>query len=142
MAYVNRLREELNYNEFNHTHLMPSLNVEVLLFLPIPSIPTLFFCILVQGDVSLKYLYQDAPTPSVPNDPLHLPWIVYVYGPGNFARKCPMPRNTNVTGYPFLDGTRVMSSLPLLSLFLILLHLSIAHYNPFSFQISAHYPGA
>jgi len=57
MAYVNRLKEELDYDEFNHTHLMPFLIVEVCalsshLFL----IPTLFFCILVHGDIQLKFL--------------------------------------------------------------------------------------
>ena len=65
------------------------------------SFPTLFFCILVHGDIQLKYLYQDAPIPSVPIDPPHLPWIVYTYGPDGFAREGPVPRNKNVIGYPF-----------------------------------------
>ena len=56
MANVNRLKEELNYDEFNRTRPMPSLTVKVLLFLPILSIPTLFFYILVHSDIQLKYL--------------------------------------------------------------------------------------
>ena len=51
VAYVNWLMEELDYDKFNRTRLMPSLTVEVLSFLPIISIPTLFFCILVHGDI-------------------------------------------------------------------------------------------
>ena len=105
VANVNQFREELDYDEFNRTHPMPSLTVEVLLFLLILSIPTLFFCILVHSDIQLKYLYQDAPTPSIPIDPPHLPWTVYAYGPDGFTREHPVPRNTNVMGYPFPDGT-------------------------------------
>ena len=45
-----------------------------------------------------------------------------------------MPCNTNVMGYPFLDSIWAMSSLPLLSLLLFLLHLSTAYSNLFSFK--------
>ena len=46
-----------------------------------------------------------------------------------------MPRNINVMGYPFLDGTQAVSSLQFLSSW-FLLHLSIAYSNlfPFTFQ--------
>ena len=74
VAYVNQLKEELDYDEFNRTRLMPFLTIEVVSFLPILSIPTLFFCILVHGDIELKCLYQDAPAPSVPIDLPYLPW--------------------------------------------------------------------
>ena len=90
------------------------------------SIPTLFFCILVHGDIQLKYLYEDALAPSVPIDPSRQPQTVYAYGPNGFARVRPMHYNTNVMGYPFPEGTRAVSFLPLLSL-LLLLHLSTAH---------------
>ncbi|KAL0004875.1 hypothetical protein SO802_012436 [Lithocarpus litseifolius] len=76
LAYVIPLREELYHDEFNPTCLMPSLTVE------------------------------DAPASSVPIDPPHLPWTVYAYGPDGFAKEGPVPCNTNVMGYPFLDGTR------------------------------------
>ena len=135
MANVNRLKEELNYDEFNRTRPMPSLTVKVLLFLPILSIPTLFFCILVHSDIQLKYLYQDAPIPSIPIDPFHLPWTIYAYGPDNFTKERPVPHNTNVMGYPFPNSTRKVSSLSFLSsLLLFLLHLSTAHSNSFSFK--------
>ena len=62
---------------------------------------------------------------------------VYAYDPDGFAREHLVPRNTDVMGYPFLDSTRAVSSLLFLSsLYLLLLHLSIAHSNlfPFTFQ--------
>jgi len=75
VAYVNRLREELDYEEFNHTCPMPSLTIEVsALSSHLFSIHVLFFCILVHGDIQLKYLYQDASVLSVPIDPPYLPW--------------------------------------------------------------------
>ena len=83
----------------------PPLLLRYVLFLPIFSILTLFFCILVHGDIQLKYLYQDAPAPSVPINPPHLPWKVYAYDPNGFARERLVPRNTNFMGYPFLEGT-------------------------------------
>ena len=65
--------EDLDCEDFNCTCLMPSLIVEVYVLSSHFSIPTLFFCILVHGDVELKCLYQDAPTPRVPIDPPYLP---------------------------------------------------------------------
>ena len=56
------------------------------------------------------------------------------YGPDGFVRDHLVPCNTNVMGYPFYDGTRGVSSLPLLSLLLFLFHLSTAHSNMFSFK--------
>ncbi|KAL0001407.1 hypothetical protein SO802_015188 [Lithocarpus litseifolius] len=38
-------------------------------------------------------------------NPLCLHWLVYAYGPDSFAREQLVGRNTNVTGYPFPEGT-------------------------------------
>lgn len=82
VADVNWLKEELDYKEFNRTCLMPPppppLTVKVcsFFFSPSFSIRTLFFCILVHGDIYLKYLYRDGLAPSIPINPPHLPWTV------------------------------------------------------------------
>ena len=58
--------------------------------------------------------------------------MVYAYGLDGFARERLVPRNINIIGYPFPNGTQAMSPLPSLSsLFLLLLHLSTAHSNLF-----------
>lgn len=64
-------------------------------------------------------MYQAALAPSVPIDPLHLPWIVYAYGVDGFAREHPVPRNSNLMVYPFLLSTLMVSSLLLFSLLLL-----------------------
>ncbi|KAL0010984.1 hypothetical protein SO802_006092 [Lithocarpus litseifolius] len=44
-------------------------------------------------------------------DPPCLPRSVYAYSPDGFAWECLVRRNTDATGYPFLEGTRVVISL-------------------------------
>jgi len=45
------------------------------------------------------------PIVSEPINPLHLPWMVYAYGLDGFSQEHALPRNTNVTGYPFPPNT-------------------------------------
>ena len=59
----------------------------------------------------MKHLCQEGLATNAIIDPPRLPWSVYAYGPDGFARERHVGRNTNVTGYPFLKGTRVVSSL-------------------------------
>jgi len=101
-----------------------------MLLFPSLFIPILFFCILEYGDTQMKHLYQVAPSPSVPNDPSHLPWMVYAYSPNGFARECPMPRNPIVMGYPLAPGTRAVSFFSLISLLLPFLYFSTTCSNP------------
>ena len=46
----------------------------------------------------MGYLYQADPTASVPIDPSHLPWLVYVYGSDGFTSERAVGYNTNVMG--------------------------------------------
>ena len=63
------------------------------------------------GDIQMEHLCQAGPTTGAPIDLPHLPRSVYAYGPNGFTREISVGRNTNVTGYPFLEGTQVVSSL-------------------------------
>ena len=46
---------------------------------------------------------------------LILPWLIFGYGPDGFAWEHLVGRNSNVMGYPFLNGTQVVSPLLFLS---------------------------
>ena len=136
--YTQRVSDELDYEEFNDTHLMTSLTLAVCV-LPSHSFP-LFLCIASHNDVHMGYSCQAGPTAGAPIDPPHLPWSVYVYGLDGFAHDRPVGRKTNVMGYPFLEGTRAMSLLrsclfPFYSCIPTLV-------TTFSFKNSAHCTGA
>ena len=75
-----------------------------------------FLCIVSHDDIQMEYLCQASPAVGAPIDPPHLPWSIYAYDPNGFARKHMVGRNTNVMGYPFPEGTRAVSSLPLFAL--------------------------
>ena len=84
-TYFNRLKVELDYEEFNCTHLMPSFTVEVC------ALSSVFFPFLLSSFAFLymvtflKYLYHDGLAPSIRIDPSHLPWMVCTYGFDGFA---------------------------------------------------------
>ena len=59
----------------------------------------------------MKHLCQEGPVIDAIIDPPCLPWFVYAYGPDGCAQEHPIWCNTNVMGYPFLEGTWVVSSL-------------------------------
>ena len=63
----------------------------------------------------MKHLCQAGPTIGALIDPPRLLWSVYAYDPDGFARECPVGHNTNVTGYPFLEGTLALSFLSFLA---------------------------
>ncbi|KAL0004867.1 hypothetical protein SO802_012428 [Lithocarpus litseifolius] len=71
IPYAGRLVDDLYYDEFNETCLMPSLIQEV---------------DFASGG---------------PVDPLHLPWFVYAYGLNGFAWERAVGCNTNFIGYLF-----------------------------------------
>ena len=73
-------------------------------------------CIASHDDVHMGYLCRAGPATSAPIDPSRLLWLDYVYGFDGFAHECAVGRNTNVMGYPFLEGARVVSSPSFLSL--------------------------
>ena len=64
-----------------------------------------FLCVASHDDVQMGHLYQASPAAGASINPSHLPWSVYVYYPDGFPREPTMGRNTNVMGYPFLEGT-------------------------------------
>ena len=59
----------------------------------------------------MKHLCQEGLVAGAIIDPPCLPQLVYAYGPNGFAQEHLVGRNTNVTGYPLLEGTRAVSSL-------------------------------
>ena len=132
IPYTQRVSDELDYEEFNDTCLMPSFTPAVSV-LPSHSFP-FFLCITSHNDVHMGYSCQVGPVAGAPINSPHLPWSIYVYGPNSFARKCPMCRNTNDMGYLFLKGTQAMSS-SFLSLFLLSC-IPILVLTPFPFKFS------
>ena len=131
IPYTQQVSDELDYEEFNDTHLMPSLTPTVCV-LPSYSFP-FFLCIALLNDVHMGYSCQAAPI-----DPPRLLWSVYVYGLNGFARECAIGCNTNVMGYSFLKGTRAVSSLLFLSPSFPFLHPNTCS-NTFFFKNLAHY---
>ena len=87
----------------------------VLCILPLLIYFLFFLCITSHDDIQMEYLCQAGPITGAPINSPHLPWLVYAYNPDDFARKRVVGHNTNVMGYPFPEGTRAMSSLPLLA---------------------------
>ena len=102
-----------------------------------------FFLRCFIDDVQMGYSYQVGPTMGTPIDLHHLPWLVYVYvyGPDGFSCEHVVGHNTNVMGYPFLKGTRAVSSPSFLSLSFLFLHPTTLVLTPF-FQNSTHSIGA
>ncbi|KAK9996736.1 hypothetical protein SO802_021422 [Lithocarpus litseifolius] len=96
-----------DYEEFSGTRLMPSL--------------------LAPEGLATSAIIDLPPPP-----PPRLPWSVYAYGPDDFAQERPVGRNTNVTGYPFPEGTRAVISISSLFLFLSILAFE---YCSLSFKI-------
>ena len=64
-----------------------------------------FLCIALHNDVHMGYSCQAGLVASAPLDPPCLLWSVYVYNLDGFDRELVMGHNTNVMGYPFLEGT-------------------------------------
>ena len=79
----------------------------------------------------MKRLCQEGLAANAFIDPPHLPLSVYAYGPDGLARERLVGHNTNVMGYPFLEGTWAVSSLSFLFLFLSILALEHLFYQPF-----------
>ena len=75
--------------------------------------------ILALLDTQMEPLCQVGPIAGAPIDPPQLPWSFYAYGLDGFTHERVVGRNTNVMGYPFLKGTRAVSSLPLIFLLLL-----------------------
>ena len=103
IPYTQWVSNELDYEEFNNTRLMPSLTLAICV-LPFHSFP-FFFRIALHNDVHTGYSCQDGPIAGAPIEPPHLPWSVYVFGPGSFDRERVVGRNTNVMGYHIPKGT-------------------------------------
>ena len=107
IPYTQWVSDELDYEEFNNTWLMPSFTPAICV-LPFHSFP-FFFRITSHNDVHMRYSCQDGPIASALIDPPHLPWSVYVYGPSGFYHERVVGHNTNVISYHFPEGTRAMS---------------------------------
>ena len=139
IPYTQWVSNELDYEEFNDTHLMPSLTLAVCV---LPSHSFLFFlCITSYNDVHMGYSCQAGPIAGAPLDSPHLSWSVYVYGSDGFARGCAVGHNTNVMNYPFPKGTQVVCSSSFLSHFLFYSCITTLFLTLFP-QNSAHCSGA
>ena len=126
-SYVEWLLEGLDYDEFNITHLIPSLTIQVYAQ---TLVLLLFFSLLVMitnvGNFNKGDLYQWAHWSST-----------HAYSLDGFAREHVVPRNPNVMGYPFPPNTRAvspfffffLSSLPFIFLFQSLI-VFLSNFNP------------
>jgi len=127
----------------NDTRLIPSLTPTVCV---LPSLIYFHFFLYVAShdDIQMEYLCKAGLATGTPIDPSRLPWSVYAYSLDGFVHERAMGRNINVMVYPFLDGTRAVSSLPFLALsFLFLfLHPSITYSNIVFYLKLAHYTRA
>ena len=121
IPFTNQVIGELDYEEFSKTRLIPFLIAPVYVFALLFIFNLSSSTFLYLSNTQMKYLCQEGPVASVIIDPPHLPWSIYAYGPDGFAQERPVGCNTNVTGYPFPEGTRAMSSLSSLFLFLSIL---------------------
>ena len=96
IPYTQQVSDELDYEEFNDTRLMPSLTL-VVCVLPSHSFPS-FLCTILHNDVYTGYSYSTVPTTGAPIDPPRLLWSVYVYSLDGFAYELLVGRKTNVMG--------------------------------------------
>ena len=97
IPYTQRVSDELDYGEFNDTHLMPFLTPAVLV---LPSLSYIFFlCISPPNDIHMGCSCQASPAVDAPLHSPRLPWLVYVYGLDGFARERAVGLNTNAMGY-------------------------------------------
>ena len=108
--FTNQVTDELVYDEFSRTCLMPFLTVLVFVLAPFIFFNQSLFAFLYISNIQMKHLCQEGPIVSFLIDPSCLPWSIYSYSPNGFAREHPVSHNTNVTSYPFPKGTQTMSS--------------------------------
>ena len=119
IPYAEWLVDEMGYDEFNETRLMPSLILEVCFLLLFTSLPLFFhFCTWQYSNVMLMLGWSCCWRPCWPPSST----LVSLCGPDGFAHECPVGHNTNVMGYPFPKGTQVVSSLSSLS-YLFFFHI-------------------
>ena len=97
--FAGQAMDELDYEQFNDTHLMPSLTTTVCVLHFLISLFSFIFALL---DIQMEPLCQAGLATSAPINLPCLPWSVYAYSPDGFARERAVGRNTNVMGYPFL----------------------------------------
>ena len=97
---------------------MTSLTISICVLTPLIFFNQLLFAFLYISNIQMKHLCYEGLVAGALIDPPCLLWSIYAYGPGGFARECPIGCNTNVTSYPFLEGTRAVSSLSSLFSFL------------------------
>ena len=83
----------------------------------------------------MEHLCQVGLTASSLIDPPRLPQSVYAYGLNDFAWEHLVGRNTNVMGYPFLEGTWAVSSL-LFFLYLSCISQPLFQHCPLSIQLT------
>lgn len=84
--------DDLDYVKFSETYLMPSFSAEVcILSFSLSTFLSLLFHFLAYGDIQLWWLFQGATGSAIggPVAPPRLPWLVYAYGPDDFAQECP-----------------------------------------------------
>ena len=123
--FTNQVTDELVYDEFSRTCLMPFLTVLVFVLAPYIFFNQSLFAFLYISNIQMKHLCQEGAAAGTLIGPSHFRWSVYAYGLDSFTWECLVGHNTNVTGYPIPKGTQTMSSPS--SLFSFLFTLASQH---------------
>ena len=118
IPFTNQVTDELDYDEFSRTRLMTSLTISIYVLTPLIFFNQLLFTFLYISNIQMNHLCYEGLVVGALINPPYLLQSVYAYGRGGFARECPIGCNTNVTSYPFPEGTRAVSSLSSLFSFL------------------------
>ena len=103
VSYAKWLLEGLDYEEFNITHLMHSLTIQV--YAQSLFLLSFFFLFPYLSWLLMWEIVTGGPTAGEPINPPHLPWMVYAYASDGFTQEHVVPRNPNVMGYPFPPNT-------------------------------------
>lgn len=107
IPYAQQLMDDLDYEEFSETWLMPSFPIEVCIF----SLSSFFSLYLWNSACDDIQMWWSCQVVGGPVDPPHLPWSVYTYGPDGFIWECFLGHNLNFMGYHFTLNTRAVISL-------------------------------
>ena len=106
IPFIDQVIDELDYDKFSRTHLMPSFIVSVCV-LTLLIFFNQSYHLHSYTLVTFKWnIYvRRALLPMLLLIPPRLPWSVYAYGPDGFAWERPIGRNTNMAT-PFLKAPR------------------------------------
>ena len=89
---------------------MPSLTILLCVLALLIFFNQSLFAFLYISNIQMKHLCQEGLAAGALIDPSSFHWSVYAYDPDGFTWERLAGRNTNVTSYPFPEGTGTVSS--------------------------------